>query len=87
MEFVFLRKQTKIAFMRVASGKIIGGMAVIEGSPFEDGTKVTVIAADDDGTFELGPEEEKALLAAIAEVDRGDFVDGVEFLAKLGKRV
>lgn len=72
--------------MRVASGKIVAGKVVIEGSPFEDGTRVTIIAADNNETFELGPEDEAALLDAIAEADRGELVDAAEVLAKLGKR-
>ncbi len=72
--------------MRIAGGKIVSGKVEIDGEPFEDGARVTVIATDDNGTFELTPEQEEALSAAIAEVERGDFVDGAEFLAKLGKR-
>ena len=72
--------------MRVATGKVIAGKVVIEGTPFEDGAKVTVIAADDAETFELGPEDEAALLAAIGEADLGEVVDGAELLAKLGSR-
>jgi hypothetical protein len=47
---------------------------------------VTVIAADDAETFELGPEDEAALLAAIAEADRGEVVDAAELITKLGSR-
>lgn len=72
--------------MRVASGKVVAGKVVIEGTPFEEGASVTVIATDDAETFELGPEDEAALLAAIAEADRGEVVDGTEFLVKLGRR-
>jgi hypothetical protein len=35
-------------------------------------------------TFELGSEDEAATLAAIAEADRGEVVDGSELIAKLG---
>ena len=42
-----------------------------------------MIAAEDAETFELGPAEEEALLAAVAEADRGDLVDGGEVLATL----
>ena len=72
--------------MRVASGKAIAGKVVIDGAPFEEGASVTVIAADDAETFELGPEDEAALLAAIADANRGEVVDGVELIAKLGRR-
>jgi len=72
--------------MRVATGKIVAGKVVIDGAPFEEGASVTVIAADDLETFALGPEDEAAILAAIAEADRGEVVDGAELLAKLGTR-
>jgi predicted transcriptional regulator len=72
--------------MRVATGKVVAGKVVIEGAPFEEGTSVTVIAAEDNETFELGPKDEAAILAAIAEADRGEVVDGVELIAKLGSR-
>jgi hypothetical protein len=72
--------------MRVATGKVVAGKVVMDGAPFEDGAKVTVIAADDAETFELGPEDEAALLAAIGEADRGEIIDSVELLAKLGSR-
>lgn len=70
--------------MRVATGKVVAGKVVINGAPFEEGANVTVIAADDAGTFELGPEDQAALLAAIAEANRGEFVDGPEIIGKLG---
>ncbi len=57
---------------------------VIDGASFEEGVSVTVIAADDLETFALGPEDEAAILAAIAEANRGEIVDGDELLAKLG---
>jgi hypothetical protein len=72
-----------IIAMRVASGKVIAGKIVVEGAPFEEGANVTVIAAEGSETFELGTEDEAALLAAIAEVNRGEIVDGHELLAKL----
>jgi hypothetical protein len=62
--------------MRVATEKVVAGKVVIEGTPFEDGANVTVIAADDTEMFELGPEDEAALLAAIGEADRGEIIDG-----------
>ncbi len=43
-----------------------------------------MIGADDSETFELGPEDEAALLAAIGEANHGEIVDGVELVAKLG---
>lgn len=70
--------------MRVVSGKVIAGRIIVEGAPFEEGANVTVIATEGSETFELGTEDEATLLAAIAEVTRGEIVDGLELLAKLG---
>ena len=67
-----------IRTMRVATGTIVAGRVVIDGAPFEDGASVTVIAADDRETFELGPEDEATLLAAIAEADREEVIEGAE---------
>lgn len=72
--------------MRVAKGKVVSGRVVVEGEPFEEGTIVTVIAREDIEMFELGPEEEQALLASIAEAERGETVDGEEVLRRLDGR-
>lgn len=72
--------------MRVATGKVIARKVVIDGAPFEEGANITVIAADDTETFELGPQDETALLAAIAEANRGEVLDGADLIAKLGSR-
>jgi len=69
--------------MRVARGRVVSGKVVVEGPPLEEGATVTVIAAEDAETFELGPAEEETLLAAVAEADRGDLVDSGEVLATL----
>jgi len=39
-----------------------------------EGAVVTVVARDDDDTFDVSPEEERALLDAIAQADRGQVV-------------
>ncbi len=72
--------------MRVAKGKVVSGRVVVEGEPFEEGTIVTVIAEGDVERFELGPDEEQALLASIAEAERGETVDGEEILRRLDGR-
>jgi hypothetical protein len=72
--------------MRIATGKVVAGKVVVDGEPFEEGARVTVIAADVTETFELGREDEASLLAAIEEANRGEVVDGVKLVAKLGSR-
>ncbi len=66
--------------MLVATGKVVDGKVVVEGAT------VTILAPEDAETFEVGPEEETALLAAIAEADRGDFIEAADILAKLSPR-
>ncbi len=51
----------------------------------EDATHSGVEESEDD-SFELGPEEEAALLEAIAEADAGDFISGDEFLEELRRQ-
>jgi len=72
--------------MRVAKGKVVAGKVVVEGAPLEEGTTVTILAAEDAETFELGPAEEAEILAAIADAERGDLVEGPDVLARLSSR-
>jgi hypothetical protein len=72
--------------MKVATGKVVSGKIVVDGNPFSEGSTVTVLAPDDGEVFQLGAEEEAALLAAIEEADRGDVIDGDQFLRDLGSR-
>jgi hypothetical protein len=60
--------------MKVATGRVVGGKVVLEGEPLPEGSVVTVVAREDDETFEVSPEEERALLEAIAQADRGQVV-------------
>jgi hypothetical protein len=60
--------------MRVATGRVVDGKVVLEGEPLAEGSVVTVVAQEDDGTFDVSPEEERALLEAIAQADRGQVV-------------
>ena len=72
--------------MKVATGKVVGGKVVLEGVSLEEGTSVTVLAKDDDGSLELTPEQEAELLLSIAEADRGEALSAEEVLAKLVHR-
>ena len=72
--------------MKLVTGKVIGGKIEVEGEPLDEGSTVTVLARENDETFELGPAEEAELLRAIEEANKGDFVDGDEFLRNLPPR-
>ena len=73
--------------MKVATGKVIDGKVVVEGAAFDEGAMVTVLARDDDETFEVSPEQESALLLAIGEAERGETISGEQLLDNLRRRV
>lgn len=69
--------------MKVVSGKVIDGRIVVEGEPLEEGCTVTVLAPERDEAFVLDSEAEAALLAAVAEADRGETVTAEQLLNEL----
>ncbi|MGQ0546269.1 MAG: hypothetical protein ACT4P3_13175 [Betaproteobacteria bacterium] len=69
--------------MKVATGKVIGGKVVLEGEPLAEGSVVTVVARDQDETFEVGPEDERALMTAIAQAERGDVISWEDLRERL----
>lgn len=70
--------------MQVFSARVRGGTIVPEdGVTLPEGAKVTVIADDDNKTFETSPEEERELLEAIAGVERGETVRAADLLERL----
>jgi len=68
--------------MRITKGTVVNGRIVVEGETLKEGSVVTVLVADE-RTFTLNPEEEAALLEAIAEADRGELVDADDVLKRL----
>lgn len=69
--------------MKVATGRVVGGKVLLEGEPLEEGSVVTVVASEGDETFEVSAEDERALLAAIAQADRGQVVSWEELRDQL----
>ena len=69
--------------MKVATGRVVGGKVVLEGEPLAEGSVVTVVAREDDETFDVSPEGERALLEAIAQADRGQIVSWEELREQL----
>jgi redox-sensitive bicupin YhaK (pirin superfamily) len=72
--------------MKVATGRVIEGKVVVEGVSLREGAVVTVLTRDDEGTFELTPEEEAELLLSIAEANRGETVSAEEVLESIRPR-
>ena len=69
--------------MKIATGTVLHGQIVVEGEPFAEGEKVTVLGHGDREGFHVTPEEKRLLLESIAQADRGEFVDAEELLAEL----
>ena len=69
--------------MRVSTGRVVGGKVILEGEPLAEGSVVTVVAREDDESFEVSAEEEAALLEAIAQADRGQVVSWEAVRAQL----
>jgi hypothetical protein len=69
--------------MLITTGKVNNGVIVIEGKDLPEGATVTLIAHEGDETFELDASQENELLAAIAEIERGEFVAASELLDKI----
>ena len=72
--------------MIIATGRVVGGKVVLEGESLTEGSVVTVIAGEDDGTFDVSDGEERALLAAIAQAERGEVVSWVGLCEQLHRR-
>ena len=69
--------------MRVLSGRVVGGKIVVDGDALIEGAKVTILADDETETFDVSPEQEEELLAAIGEADRGGLVSPEQVLNDL----
>jgi hypothetical protein len=72
--------------MRVTTGRVVDGRIEVPGESLAEGSTVTVLAPENDETFTLSPDEEAALLNAMAEGDRGEVVPAEEFLRELGRQ-
>jgi len=69
--------------MLITTGRVSGGVVEIEGCNLPDGAKVTILASENEETFEVSPEEEVALLAAIAEAQRGETVNASTLIEQI----
>lgn len=67
--------------VKVRTGRVKNGTIHVEGERLSEGTVVTVVT-EDEPTFTLEPDEERELLEAIAEADRGDFISPEELFPR-----
>jgi len=66
--------------MLITAGKVQDGTIQLEGESLPEGAIVTVLTQEGDETFELGPEQEAQLLAAIEESERGEIITASQLL-------
>ena len=71
--------------MQVTTGTVIGGKVVVEGVPLVEGSLVAVLSPEPEEPFTLSAEDEDELLAAMAEIERGEFVSADKLLESLRK--
>ena len=71
--------------MQVATGTVVDGKIVLEGVPLAEGTLVAVVTRGADENFSLSEAQEAELLAAMAEIERGEYVSLEELLQSLPK--
>ncbi len=71
--------------MKVTTGKVVNGKVVVEGATLPEGAVVAVLSRGAEEGFMLSTSQEDELLAAMAEIERGDFVGLEELLASLPK--
>ncbi len=71
--------------MQVATGTVVNGKIVVEGVSLEEGAVVAVVTRGADESFSLTEAQENELLAAMAEIERGEYVTLEELLQSLPK--
>ena len=69
--------------MKIATGTVQHGQIVVEGQPFSEGEKVTILSYKEERPFQVSPEEKRLLLESVAQANRGEFVDADELLSEL----
>lgn len=69
--------------MLITTGTVQNGTIKLDEPNLLEGTLVTVLAPEGDETFELAPEEEAKLLAAIAEAERGETTNAADLLKQI----
>ena len=74
--------------MTIVPGKVVNGRVEVDVEDFElpEGADVSVYLDADDEDAELMPEQHAELDQSLAQIDRGEYVDGDEFLAELRRR-
>jgi hypothetical protein len=71
--------------MQVTTGTVVNGKVVVEGATLPEGAVVAVLSRGAAEGFTLSTSQEDELLAAMAEIERGDFVGLEELVTSIPK--
>ena len=69
--------------MLITTGRVYSGRIELDENILPEGSKVTILAHEDDEAFQLASEDEAKLLAAIEEAERGELIDASKLLNEL----
>jgi len=69
--------------MKLLTAKVIDGQLDLPEGVLEEGVTITLLVPEKEEDFELTEEQQEELAQALAEADRGEGVDGWQFLAEL----
>lgn len=69
--------------MKILSAKVVDGRLDIPEGMLEEGSTVTVLVQEPAETLVLSEDQKRELSTAIAEANRGEGVDGGQFLEEL----
>ncbi len=58
--------------MRIVSGRVVDGKVVVADGSLDEGATVTILATDDEESFDLSAADERAILSALEQADRGE---------------
>ena len=73
--------------MKVITGTVVDGKVEVPSDTLEEGAPVAILAPDPDEPIKLTSAEERDLLAAVEDIRRGEYVDGLDLLNELRSRV
>ena len=71
--------------MTIVTGKVVNGRIEVADVELPEGADVAVYINDADA-YELSPDEETELEESIAQIARGEYVDGDSVIADLRRR-
>jgi len=69
--------------MKVLTTTVVDGRLEVPEGTLHDGETVTVVVHDDEAGFSLTEEEQAFIAESVAQVRRGDWVDGWQLLEQL----